>query len=727
MRKLGFVMLALMGFVNGYSQDMKVDFSYAFALPHRLTVALPNSSDKTLLDVNEQYLRMAWTYENLLDKPLGAFLTPRTNWEVHIKPERDGQPFKNSRWRRLDGWLPMLENVYLDSVAQIKLEVVGGARAAMVRIEVENRDDHAHDLVVRCERPKNITGYNPAWVQPEWDNDVLLAGWQERADRIIVFGLGGDEKPVIGANTLSMVWHMAAKSKQTGWLIRPYRSYHPTLAALRNIDWSQEYEQAKQIWRQLMQQASAIHIPDQGVENAFYAGLADCFIMREPISAEYVAGCPGTEGYRAPGSGEPAIVAVLLDQMGMHTESALGFQFCLDEQGADGNWSDPLGWGHYWWGCSGFKSFSIMEHFRLTGDRKYLEALYPRMLASSRWQEQQRARTRILNNNERPLTYGLFPRGMGDCGLKDDEDLYGVFLPHNIWAVYADAMTLQAATILGKNADLAELQAIYNAGWTDLQQAMDKGAIVENGYRWIPGVAGKTCGSRWGALNAAFPCRLLAPDHELIAGTIRKIESWKSPGGIPVNTGWLKDGMWVAITLDNLAEVQLLRDEGDAASAYLYATLNHGTPLYSWCEERGQEAGSKQITGDRQHLWTPLAVCRYLRDALVMEDGDALHLARGTARQWLGGDQPLSCENMKTHFGSIAYELRYIAKSRTITGFVRLQENRTIPQLLLHLRLPNGLKPQKIQTTANGQLQSERSVIAWENFSGTARFSVVCK
>ncbi len=46
------------------------------------------------------------------------------------------------------------------------------------------------------------------------------------------------------------------------------------------------------------------------------------------------------------------------------------------------------------------------------------------------------------------------PRGFGDCGLMDDDDLYGVFLPHNIWAVYADRLTVEAAEILGKTEDL---------------------------------------------------------------------------------------------------------------------------------------------------------------------------------------------------------------------------------------------------------------------------------
>ena len=62
------------------------------------------------------------------------------------------------------------------------------------------------------------------------------------------------------------------------------------------------------------------------------------------------------------------------------------------------------------------------------------------MVASSRWQEQQRAR-RAPAAGGRPLTYGLMPRGFGDCGLMNDGDMYGIFLPHNIWAVYADRCT----------------------------------------------------------------------------------------------------------------------------------------------------------------------------------------------------------------------------------------------------------------------------------------------
>ena len=390
----------------------------------------------------------------------------------------------------------------------------------------------------------------------------------------------------------------------------------------------------------LLDRAARFQVPDPGIVNGFRACLADLFIMREPVAGGAIAGVPGTEAYRAANSFEAGIMAIALDQMGLHDKAEMGYRACLEMQEPDGNWDDPQGWGHLMWGGAGFKAWAAMEHYRLTGDRQFLERVYPRLAASSRWQERQRSRTRTEQGTKRSLAYGLMPRGMGDCGLMDDGDLYGVFLPHNIWAVYADKLALEAAEILGQTGDGDELRRIYETGRADLLTALDRGAIREADYRWIPGVAGKTSGSRWGALNALFPCRLLPPDHELISGTIRKIESNMSPGGIPIHTGWLADGMWVAITLDNLAEAHLTRHNGDAAARYLYATLNHATPLVTWCEERGPEPGTKKCTGDRQHLWTPVAVVRCLRDCLVMEEGDNLELAARLRAALAGRGRP---------------------------------------------------------------------------------------
>ena len=701
--------------------ELSVDFSYAFAAPHRLTVTQPDSSDKTLLDAYPGWLRMAWSYDNLLDKPLACYTPPAANWEVHLKPELDGQPFAQSRWTRAEGWLPMLENVYGDDRVGMRLEVAGGKTAAIVKVDVTNNDGKPHRFVLRCERPHRFMGFNPAWVQPEWDNDVLLAGWQERADRVLVLSIGGNEKPVPGPTAMCQAWDLGPGEARTGWLVRPYEAYREDLTTLRARDWAREMADAESEWRALLGRSCGVNIPDTGVANALRACLADLFVMREPVADGYVAACPGTEVYRAANAFEAAIVAVALDQSGFHREAAEGYRLCLEMQEDDGEWADPKGWGHFMWGGSGFKSWAAMEHYRLTGDREYLAQVYPRMAASSRWQERQRARTRVMGSAGRPLTYGLMPRGMGDCGLMNDADMYGVFLPHNIWAVYADALAIEAAEALGQTRDLDELRRIHQTAQADLMQAIDRGAIQEDGYRWIPGVPGKTSGSRWGVLNALFPCRLLPADHELITGTLHHIESHTSAGGIPIHTGWMQDGMWVAITLDNIAEAQLCRGNGDAAARYLYATLNHGTPLHTWCEERGQEPGTTKTSGDRQHLWTPVAVVRLVRDLLVMEHGDGLHLARGVARQWLASGKPVGIAHAPTHFGEISYEIRYDSGSKCVTGVVVFPAEPSMEWAVLHIRLPHGLKVESVDPESGAALLPDGNAIRWQKPHGEVR------
>jgi hypothetical protein len=186
--------------------------------------------------------------------------------------------------------------------------------------------------------------------------------------------------------------------------------------------------------------------------------------------------------------------------------------------------------------------------------------------------------------------------------------------------------------------------------------SLEKGAIDEGGYRRIPGVAGLRCGSMWGAVFA-YTLGILPFYHPLIQGTLRYIERQQSEGGLPVDLGWMKDGLWAAIALDNISAVYLREKLGDEAVKYLYPTINHASPFVTWCEERGSEAGSERKSGDAQHLWTPLAVCRYIRDALNCNIGSHLCLASGTPRFWLSVGKSIGVKNSRVYNGVINYSI----------------------------------------------------------------------
>ena len=712
--------------LQGYKS--KVDFSYAFGAPHRITTGRPDASDRTLVDVKPGSLKLSWTYDNLsmANFPPLAFRTPPTSWNILLTPEIDGMPFAKSRWTRLAEVLPGLDNNYEDPSGQMRFEVVGGMSAALIHISVTNHDLNPHQYTIRCD--SGNWGENPAWIDPKYNvGDHLVAGWNDRADRVLILGLGADSYSLqpdgipTGPKKMIMVWNLKPGEQRNGWIIRPYQGYSADLMVLRLNDWKHEMDQCKKEWFSLLNRGTKLIIPDTGVTNAYRSCLADLFIMREPLSDGYIIGVPGTEVYRAGNSGEPLIVAVALDQNGYHNESAAESAVSIEMQDADGCWADKKGWCHTFWAAAGFKAWAVMEHFRLTKDNDFLAKVYPRLVAGARWQESQRTRTRIVSA-PRSLTFGLMPRGFGDCGLMNDEDNYGVFYPHNIWAVYADRCALEAAGILGKSADIEELKNIYEKGFGDLMNSLDKGAINESDYSWIPGVPGKSTGSSWGALNILSPCGLLPPYHDLVTGTLRKIEANISKGGQPIHTGWMADGAWVAITLDNVAEAHLARGNGDAAVKYLYSTLNHGTPLYTWCEERGQEPGTTKCSGDRQHLWTPVAVVRAIRDMMVLEDGNGLNLALGTDREWLSSGKPVGIEDAITHFGKVSYTLEYDLKSSKVTGVIYLDEHFSAEWVELHIRLSGKYKVRSVNHASKGSVTHHGESLRWNKPGRMLRF-----
>jgi hypothetical protein len=702
-----------------------VDFSHAFGYPHRMTVTLPDSSDKTIVDVHPDRLGLQWTYGNLRSTPPLAYMPLRADWSATLWAEMDGRRMPLGTYGRAEGFLPVLACEFRDRAAAVRLEIAGGATGMVAHVRLWNTDDRIHrfDLgltidTTHAEVPGYIIEGDPL--------DYVLAGYAERADRILFLAVGA-ECPLrrdTAGSTLGMRWEVRAGQGAEGWLARPYAAFEHEAPRLRRHDWAREFAGAATAWRKLLNRAIEMKIPDPGVRNAYYACLADIFVMREPVVGGLVAGVPGTDVYRCPNATEPLAACVALDQAGLHAEAAAGSRLALEQQAEDGNWAEPWGWGHRCWFSSGLRAWTVMEHYRLTGDRAWLEEQYPRMLASSRFQEGRRAATRAADEAPRPLTHGLMPRGVGDCGLDAGDGLYGVFYPHNFWAVLADALALEAARILGRRREAPALEAIYKQAFDDLAASLEAGCIEEDGERWIPGSPACARGSRWGALNAAFPCGILPVDHPLVTGTLRRMAARLSPGGLHLHTGWMAEGMWVAISLDNVAAVELRRGNADEFSRLLYASLNHGTPLYTWCEERGAEPGTAETSGDRQHLWTPMAVVRAVRDALVMEEPGGLHLGRGAARHWLGRGEPVGVSKAPTHYGPVSYEMSLDESGSRVTGAVEFPSRSGLEWAVLHLRLPADRKVKSVAPQTGAALLPDRTGIRWEKPRGTISLSV---
>lgn len=80
---------------------------------------------------------------------------------------------------------------------------------------------------------------------------------------------------------------------------------------------------------------------------------------------------------------------------------------------------------------------------------------------------------------------------------------------------------------------------------------------------------------------------------------------------------------------------------------------------------------------------------RFMRDMLVMEQDNVLHLGRGIARGWLGSGEEVGIERASTRFGDLSYRMRYDKKKGTIVGRIVSDDGAPV-QTVVHCLLPDG-------------------------------------
>src|SRR5690606_36049664 len=105
----------------------------------------------------------------------------------------------------------------------------------------------------------------------------------------------------------------------------------------------------------------------------------------------------------------------------------------------------------------------------------------------------------------------------------------------------------------------------------------------------------------------------------------------------------------------------------DRAYRMLRWTLdNQSAPgVYAWAEVA--DGKSKLfLGGDIPHGWASAEYVSLVRDMLVREAGDELHLGAGVPASWLEHGQRIEVERAPTYFGLVAYRIESRAASGEI-------------------------------------------------------------
>ena len=633
-----------------------VDFAFSFATPHRITLSRPASSKKALVDVMPEGIVLKYSNDSCKNSYPLTWRILNIDVETFMNVSVDGETIDFDSWHRHESGAPYLFVRGSKNGVSVTVSAIATKSGYVIKTDARNSSSEGREVHIQFALTNLGHVSNKGWVDGV-NNDILLAMSKGRADKVIALGCGADDylmyrftdegtidRPPMSNESFKLqphskkkitpYLHLSAEEEKCSYIYLPYDAYFKDKESLKAIDFESEISAALDEWKRHLSRSAKFDIPDEGMKHVLNSCIADIFVMREKTGkgGRYAINC-GTDVYRSSNSYEPTLAERLIESLGYVREAASDMNVYFEAQNDDGCWASERCWEHEMWGAPYFKASLAYHHYSLSEDRDFLEKIYERMYRSSIFNRDARRSTR---NAERAFERGLMPRGMGDSGLQNGGDFYGVYYPPNFLTVAADMITLKCARILGKIEDIPILEELISEAREALLKSVRENAVKEDGYIRIPAIAGIPENSTFGCLFGYYPTGLLSADDPLITGTVNYIESkQKSEGGLPMGTGWLRDGIWVAMALDNFAAAYLRMGKVREAREYLYPAANHASPLVTWCEERGNEAGATKKTGDPQHLWTPLSIGAYMVDALFMDRDDGYTLFAGILPEWL--------------------------------------------------------------------------------------------
>jgi hypothetical protein len=296
--------------------------------------------------------------------------------------------------------------------------------------------------------------------------------------------------------------------------------------------------------------------------------------------------------------------------------------------------------------------FLAAAHYRYTGDRAQLVAVWPNVRAAARALDELRRSERTPANQTpgRRARYGLLPPSISHEGYSA-RPAYSYW--DNFWGVRGLADAAWIAAELGHTTDAAAFAAARDEFRADVLASVASSA-AEHRVAYIPGAAdlgdfdatSTTIGLDPGGLQRALPADLLAATFE---------RGWqqlaaRGPGAI----GWEDYTPYELRLVGSFVRLGWRARAMAALERYLQDRRPVG--WNQWAEVVGRLPRAPRFLGDMPHAWVHSDYARSALDLFAYHrlDDDALVLAAGIPPAWLAGTG-IGVERLATPFGPLSY------------------------------------------------------------------------
>lgn len=434
----------------------------------------------------------------------------------------------------------------------------------------------------------------------------------------------------------------------------------PEFDRLLSAQFDSYLEGTTRFWDELLGRGIDISVPESKVVNTFKANLIYDLIARDKIGDDYVQ-MGNSFQYHSFWLRDSALIALMYDLSGYQELGRQVIDFFARWQQADGNFVSQGGqfdgWGQTIW--------IYGQHYLITRDRGFAEKVYPSVQKAVAWLRQARSSD--------PLH--LIP--VTTPG--DNENITGHVTGHNFWGLIGLKNAITLADALGHRDDARDWRALYADYYATLMKVLDKVTASTGGYI-PPGLEGEH-GEDWGNLLAIYPETILDPADPRVTATLKATRAKYQEGLMTYGDGRF---LHHYLTMEN-TETEVIRGDQQMAIEELYALLLHTSSTHAGFEFAIWPWSTRDFGVNVAPHGTFAAKIRLLlRDMMVREQGNDLHLLSCVSPEWIKQGAVINVHHAPTAFGEVNLDLQIPETGRT-TIHLNNHLERKPEKIILHL------------------------------------------
>jgi len=454
------------------------------------------------------------------------------------------------------------------------------------------------------------------------------------------------------------------------------------------------FRRTKLFWQDLLKKGATIGVPEEKPSLTYYASLIYNFIGRDGTVIK-----PGEGFYDNFYLRDGAFQTHALDLAGFHSEAKESLAHFLKYQKADGQFISQQGELD----GNGQALWALYAHCALTGDLVWLEEVYPAAAKAISWLQRSRQKNVRFDS---PYFGILF------ASIADGENLMRTpkhIVGYDLWNLHGVDCVARMAEALGKKSEAREYRQLFHTYKACIEKALKKA-----GADWFPPTY-EGVGTSWGNLTMIHPTRLFDPWDARVTKTLENVRA----GFVEGTIRWGEEEKraihpYMGTYVTNS---EVIRGEQEKAIDHFYHFLAHTTSTHGFPE--GVYFEKRTAWGDTvPHLWAGAQYIILLRNMLLHEDGDVLHLLPAVPVAWLRPGKKIAVLRAPTAFGEVNLAVRSYEGGCEI---IFSRPDRIVPkQVILHI--PPGVTVERVLQGGDKEIPVEEDRIVLPE--GPGRFRI---